>query len=282
MIPQPSILAWEQEEAPWPEDWQIEHDLMMSRVLIEIFSHEKLSQRLIFRGGTALGKLHLHPPHRFSEDLDLVQLEQGPIKESIQYPLLHEVMEDLPLELAKFDQGDNGYSYFYDFEVRDPAVEKGRLKIEINTREHFTLLEPTHHTYEVSTNWYEGSTDVRTYQITEMMAHKLISLYDRKKGRDLFDLWYVTQEDLVSPEDILSCYQEYVEKTREAGRISRAEYEENLSGKLRDPTFREDVNPLLKSGIEYNIDEAIFMIHDHYIHLLHGDSYQGNENLFSE
>lgn len=282
MIPQPSILAWEHEEAQWPEDWQIEHDLMMSRVLIEIFSHEKLSQRLIFRGGTALGKLHLHPPHRFSEDLDLVQLEPGPIKESIQYPLLHEVMKDLPLELAKFDQGDNGYSYFYDFEVRDPAVEKSRLKIEINTREHFTLLDPNHHVYKVSTDWYEGKTDVRTYQLTEMMAHKLISLYDRKKGRDLFDLWYVTQEGLVSPEDVLSCYEEYVEKTREAGQISRAEYEENLSGKMRDPTFREDINPLLKSGIQYDIDEAAFIMHEKFIELMKGNPYRGANNLFKK
>lgn len=280
MIPRPSILAWEHEEAPWTEDWQIEHDLMMSRVLIEIFSHQELSERLIFRGGTALGKLHFSPTHRFSEDLDLVQLKPGPIKETVQYPLLHEVMEDLPLEHAKFDSSERGYSYFFDFDVVDRNVEKSRLKIEINTREHFTLLDPEHQVHRVSTDWFEGKTRVRTYQLTEMMAHKLISLYDRKKGRDLFDLWYVTCENLVSPENVLSCYEEYVKKTRDAGQISRAEFEQNLSGKMKDPTFREDVNPLLRPEIDYDINEAINLIHEQYIESMKGEPYKGEDNYF--
>ncbi len=280
MIPQPSVLTWEQDQAPWTEDWQIEHDLMMSRVLIEIFSHEPLSNRLIFRGGTALGKLHLNPPHRFSEDLDLVQLKPGPIKDSVQYPLLHEVMEDLPMDHAKFKSGKHSYTYHFDFDVRDPAVDKSRLKIEINTREHFSLRDPEEHSFRISTDWFEGEADIRTYQLTELMAHKLISLYDRKKGRDLFDLWYVTRENLVPPGEVLSCYDEYVAKTRDAGRISRAEFEKNLTEKIDDPTFREDVFPLLREGIDYNIDDAVFEIHRKYIRPMKGGRYSGDDNLF--
>jgi predicted nucleotidyltransferase component of viral defense system len=37
-----------------------------------------LAEHLAFRGGTALFKLHL-PPTRYSEDIDLVQVEAGPI-----------------------------------------------------------------------------------------------------------------------------------------------------------------------------------------------------------
>lgn len=280
MIPRPSILLWEDQEAPWLENWQIEHDLMMSRVLVEIFSHKLLSESLLFRGGTALGKLHFSKPHRFSEDLDLVQVEPGPIKQSIQKPLLHEVMDELPLELKKYGPSDLGYSYFFDFDVRDPAVDKSRLKIEINTREHFTILDPLYIPYQVSTDWFEGTAKIRTHPAAEMMAHKLLALYDRKKGRDLFDLWYGYKMDLAKPQQVLSCYEEYVEEAREAGDISRAQFELNLSGKIRDAEFREDTKPLLREGIEYEIDKAVRIVHEQFVSLLDGDPYQGEENIF--
>jgi len=282
MIPRPSILLWEDQEAPWLENWQIEHDLMMSRVLVEIFSHKLLSESLLFRGGTALGKLHFSKPHRFSEDLDLVQIEPGPIKQSIQKPLLHEVMDELPLELKKYGPSDLGYSYFFDFDVRDPAVDKSRLKIEINTREHFTILNPLCIPYQVSTDWFEGTAKIRTHPAAEMMAHKLLALYDRKKGRDLFDLWYGYKMDLAKPQQVLSCYEEYVEEAREAGDISLAQFEENLSGKIRDAEFREDTKPLLREGIEYEIDKAVRIVHEQFVSLLDGDPYQGEGNVFRE
>lgn len=280
MIPRPSVLTWEDQKAPRSADWQIEHDLMMSRVLVEIFSHEQLSKTLMFRGGTALGKLHFDLPQRFSEDLDLVQIESEPIKDSIQYPLLHEVMDKLPLELAKYGPSDIGYSYFFDFEVWDPAVEKSRLKVEINTREHFTLLDPEYLCFEVSTDWFEGTANVKTYPLIEILAHKLLSLYDRKKGRDLFDLWYATREDLVDSKRILSCYKGYIKKARQAGTISRAEFERNLSEKIRDTEFRNDIRPLLREGIEYNIDRAAWMIYNQYIKSIGGDPYRGEDNFF--
>lgn len=282
MIPRPSVLLWESQEAPWAEDWQIEHDLMMSRVLIEIFSHEELSEKLLFRGGTALGKLHFTRTHRFSEDLDLVQLKPGPIKRTVQEPLLHEVMDDLPLELAKYESSDIGYSYFFDFGVRDSTVEKSRLKIEINTREHFTVLDPEYFTYEVSTNWFEGRANIKTHPLAEILGHKLLALYDRKKGRDLFDLWYASRLNLVNTEAMLSCYREYINKAREAGRISRAQYEKNLSLKLQDSEFREDIIPLVSEEVNYDIDTAGQVVHGQFVSRLKGSPYQGKENLFAE
>ena len=50
---------------------------MISRVLVDIFSHPVLRDALAFRGGTALYKLHLRPA-RYSEDIDLVQTRAEP------------------------------------------------------------------------------------------------------------------------------------------------------------------------------------------------------------
>ena len=70
MIPRDHILEW-RAQAPWPQDSQVEQDLVISRALVAIFSNDILHDALAFRGGTALYKLHL-PAARYSEDIDLV------------------------------------------------------------------------------------------------------------------------------------------------------------------------------------------------------------------
>ena len=53
----------------WPDDIQVEQDLILSRILMEIFSDPFLNKELAFRGGTALHKLFFSPPARYSEDI---------------------------------------------------------------------------------------------------------------------------------------------------------------------------------------------------------------------
>ena len=72
-------MSWS-EFAPWTDYAMVEQDLIISRALVEIFSDEFLSEQLAFRGGTALHKLYLSPQVRYSEDIDLVQINPGPIK----------------------------------------------------------------------------------------------------------------------------------------------------------------------------------------------------------
>ena len=48
-----------------------------------MFSDPVLAEALAFRGGTALYKLYLPPPARYSEDIDLVQVEPGPADTSM-------------------------------------------------------------------------------------------------------------------------------------------------------------------------------------------------------
>ena len=83
MIPKPNIAKW-QIHAPWKEFAQVEQDLIISRLLVEIFSDDFLREHLAFRGGTALHKLYLKPAPRYSEDIDLVQIKAGPIKPIMQ------------------------------------------------------------------------------------------------------------------------------------------------------------------------------------------------------
>jgi hypothetical protein len=77
MIPRAHITAW-RSNAPWSTDAQVEQDLVICRALVDLFSDEFLAREVAFRGGTALHKLHFNPPGRYSEDIDLVQVNAGP------------------------------------------------------------------------------------------------------------------------------------------------------------------------------------------------------------
>ena len=90
MIPSDYIAEWA-EKAPWAETFMVEQDLIISRALVELYSNSVLSNGLAFRGGTALYKLHLVPPARYSEDIDLVQVHAGPVGELLD--ALHETLD---------------------------------------------------------------------------------------------------------------------------------------------------------------------------------------------
>ena len=82
MIPRDYINEW-RDRAPWRLDAQVEQDLVISRALVEMYSVPDIAKRIAFRGGTALYKLYVQPPARYSEDIDLVQIQPEPIGETL-------------------------------------------------------------------------------------------------------------------------------------------------------------------------------------------------------
>ena len=60
--------------------------------------------------------------------------------------------------------------------------------------------------HAVDSEWFSGSGTIITYRLEELMATKLRALYQRRKGRDLFDLWFVCGRDLVKiDQELLLC-----------------------------------------------------------------------------
>ena len=127
MIERNSILEWS-EQAPWTDLAMVEQDLIICRALVDIFSDDFLREQLAFRGGTALHKLYLQPQHRFSEDIDLVQIHPGPIK-----PILFrlgEVLSWMPDRVIKQKRYNN--TLLFRMESEFPPIQPIRLKVEIN------------------------------------------------------------------------------------------------------------------------------------------------------
>ena len=78
MIPRDNITEWPA-RAPWVQAFQLGQDLVSSRAVAEIFAHPLRRSSLAFRGGTALYKLYIAPPERYSEDIGLVRVNAEPI-----------------------------------------------------------------------------------------------------------------------------------------------------------------------------------------------------------
>lgn len=78
MIPRANITAW-RARAPWSTDAQVEQDLVICRAVVDLFGDQLLASAVASRGGTALHKLYSSTPSRYSEDIDLVQVNAGPI-----------------------------------------------------------------------------------------------------------------------------------------------------------------------------------------------------------
>ena len=65
-----------------------------------------------------------------------------------------------------------------------------RIKIEINTRAHMQVLPIEHKPLNVQSRWFKDKADIPVYHLDELLATKLRALYQRRKGRDLFDLGF--------------------------------------------------------------------------------------------
>lgn len=266
MIDRAFITEWQQ-TAPWPQRYQVEQDLVICRALVEIFNHPELADKLAFRGGTALFKLHL-PPARYSEDIDLVQVQAGPIG-----PVMDALQKQLNpwLGIPKRKQSEGRVTLTYRMESEEGLPLK--LKVEINSREHFTVLGFDRRLFSVESRWFRGSTTILTYQLDELLGTKVRALYQRKKGRDLFDLWKAFSFTEIKPVQIISCFLKYME--HEGHRVSRAEFEKNLSEKLHDPRFLEDIGPLLLKDSGWNFQMAADFVMNELVVLLPGEAWQG-------
>ncbi|MDR1358599.1 MAG: nucleotidyl transferase AbiEii/AbiGii toxin family protein, partial [Coriobacteriales bacterium] len=96
--------------------------------------------------------------------------------------------------------------------------------------------------------WYSDSANIQVFQVEELAATKIRALYQRSKGRDLFDIWLALELLRLDPEKIIAAFGPY----RQAN-ISAAQMIHNLEAKLEDRVFLEDINSLVaKNDLGYD------------------------------
>ena len=261
MIPQTYVEQW-RNLFKWQTLAQIEQDLIISRALVDLYSDEYIMNNLVFRGGTALNKLFLKPPSRYSEDIDLVQKNSVPIGQTID--TIRKILKPW-LGIPKWKSTQRSVKLVYKYEAINNLPSK--VKLEINTTEHFQVLPLLIKKFDVESEWFKGTANIATYEIDELMATKLRALYQRRKGRDLFDLWYVANQGLVDDwKRVIKIFLKYCEHSNV--RITRNAFTENMEVKKDHQDFKLDMDFLLPEQRDWSFEKAYRFVVDNIINRL--------------
>lgn len=259
MIDRASIVNWGATH-PWPRQSFVEQDLVICRAIVSIYSDPFLAESLAFRGGTALHKLHLSPQARYSEDIDLVQVAPGPIKPIVER--LDAALSWLPGK--SFDIRRFGFRMRFRYDSELPPVEPMRLKVEVNTYEHFAELGFIDAPFDVDGKWFHGSCQVKTYALEEMLGTKLRALYQRRKGRDLFDMAYALERKTIDDDKVLRCWRRYITFGGKTA-PSFEEFDANMAAKLSMPDYAGDVALLLRPGMAFDAEKAYAVVRKRFL-----------------
>jgi len=264
MIDIPTYIEEWRAKAPWNYDYQIQQDLIISRALIDLYSDSFIKDNLAFRGGTALNKLFLKTPARYSEDIDLVQIHNQPIGSTID-----------SIRKALYWLGKPNHDYTkrsVRLVYKYPAIGEvpKKLKIEINITERFTVNGFKQYHFSMEDNWFSSNALITSYDINELIGTKLRALHQRSKGRDLFDLYWVIKNELINCKDVVNIFINYCENKND--KVTRALFEETFQSKLENKEFLDDILSLLpRKNASWAPDQAVQIIKERIVELLPGN-----------
>jgi predicted nucleotidyltransferase component of viral defense system len=225
VIPGSYIQEWTA-ATPWPDRRQVEQDLIICRALCDIFNEPLLAERLAFRGGTAINKLLFRQPLRYSEDIDLVQVQPEPIG-----PTVDAVRRALSwLGPCRRKAAAHSIHLVFAFAPEADPTTTLKLKVEINTREHESLYGLKAYPFAVENPWFAGRASVASFESEELFGTKLRALLQRRRGRDLFDLNEGLKQLPLAPERVIASFDHYL--AHEGTQITRANAEERMLAKL--------------------------------------------------
>ena len=161
-------------------------------------------------------------------------------------------------EKRTIKQGPSNNTITYRY-LSEYSQSKRKLKIEINCREHFNVLGLKRQIFSVENDWLSKSAAVNTYEVEELLGSKLRALYQRKKGRDLFDLYYAFEKIPLNIGKIIKCYQKYMSFSVKSP-PSQKQFLANIIEKNSDSIFTNDMDNLLRPEISYDIEKAFSWI----------------------
>ncbi len=257
MIPEIYVEQW-RKHSKWQTLGMLEQDMIISRALICLYNNSTVKSDLLFRGGTALNKIYIQPASRYSEDIDFVQKHAKPIGETLDQ-IRDSLIDWLGEPKRKITQ--RSAKLVYKYQNIEGLIS--RLKIEINTTEHIQILPIAEIPFSITSEWYSGECLISSYAIEELMATKLRALYQRRKGRDLFDLWLIFSKEHANIDNVMPIFHEYCR--HEGIHMSKALFQNNLSLKRLNADFRVDMNTLLPSNASWDFEKAFDFVQEKII-----------------
>lgn len=167
-------------------------------------------------------------------------------------------------------QKENNFTLHYRFESEFPPVQNLRLKVETNCREHFTVLGYRQFPFQVNSSWFTGTCNITTYPLEELLGTKLRALYQRRKGRDLYDMYKaLVQVPDMDTEALLQCYHAYMNFVVDEPPTKKL-YLENMEAKMQDDEFIGDIVALIRPTEKYDQISAFELVRTRLLENLDG------------
>jgi predicted nucleotidyltransferase component of viral defense system len=274
-ITRQDILA---HKVPWAAPYQVEQDLLLCQSMAALFHDDFLSSQIAMRGGTLLHKVHLAPAARYSEDIDLVVVGNRPrdhIEKAIRRVLsnflgqpANSVWGQLKLAIRNLAQPSEVLRITYSMRSVIEPNRRLNIIVEANVTERKPHRSVVRLPFSFTFRGNPVEARVIGYEIHEMLGTKMRAMFQRRRGRDLFDLyWALTQSPTaVDPAEIVSSFQHYLKQ--EGAKANRAEFVGMLEAHLKDRGFCSDMKALLRSGVNYDPQVAGELVKDRLLSML--------------
>ena len=207
--------------------YQQEKDYLLKLFL---YFYYKRYQDAVFKGGTCLK--YLFGLNRFSEDIDFNIRSVEKLKQQIR-----SILKDLEgLGIRNYFLKEEIFKDSYTCEIgfegplfRGTRQTQNKFRIDAGYRVG-TLEKPEWSLVKSEYPETEDNFLVLAMSLEEILCEKIISLIKRKKGRDLYDLWFMIQTGIVLDKKLLDKKLKKEKVKLDLGRIpNKREYERDMA-----------------------------------------------------
>ena len=193
-----------------------EKDYLIDIVLLSISKHTK--NELVFKGGTCLYKFH--NLDRFSEDLDFSAVREVDVDS-----LIKNIIFDLSrfnIKAGQHRKKESHNSILITLRIEGPLysgnpASYANLGVDINLKSKINLQPET---FSLKSIYQEiPISNILCMKREEIFAEKIRALITRNKARDLFDLYFLLNEEVHCNKKLIEEKMEYYNKKFEIKKL---------------------------------------------------------------
>jgi len=238
-----------------------ELDFHLVHILDVIAKNTWLEDRLYLKGGTAINKLYLKDMSRLSVDLDFNHIGPKDRVLSEKRELSERLIETTKsldnshvLKIKKKRYALTRIHVTYQSIVID---KKQHIKIETSHVERFPILHPVKKKLHLP---MDQKKYIMTYTPEELIATKIRAFHDRRKGRDVYDLWSLSRTLNLDKVAIRKLFLYYYYQSRKV--FNPKLFFPRLKRAIEENEFIDDVTGFIRANVDFNLKEEIHNIID--------------------
>lgn len=256
----------------------VEKDYYLTIILNNI--EEYLSDKIVFKGGTLLNKIHLDY-HRLSEDLDFSYLPLGNLDSRVKRSQAISVVRDRMPEFLKLldlksdnptgEGFNNSTQYVFNIYYNSFITGKDeKVKLEISLR-YPPMDKPV---YNVIKHFYKDpftgeelipKKRVLSLSLNEAVAEKLKAAITRRNLaiRDYYDLWHILKIKFdFYDKHFLSIFRKKIIDDKYKGDFSKNFGLNEISKELLRKQINTELMPVIRVGESFDLDKVFERFND--------------------